>query len=193
MANSPKLAAIIVVFLLISTFNHCRCSRHYSPLIGQCRPSGYLPGKSGNCNTEHESDCCQDGKMYPQYRCSPPMTGDTAASMTVNSFAAGGDGGGKSECDNEYHSDDELVVALSTGWYDNGSRCLKNIRINANGNSVLAKVVDECDSVYGCDSDHDFQPPCPNDIVDASPGVWKALGFSDPDNVGEYDITWSDE
>ena len=65
--------------------------------------------------------------------------------MTINSFAQGGDGGGPSECYNEYHSDDELVVALSTGWYNGGSRCLNNIRINANARSVLAKVVDECD------------------------------------------------
>ena len=104
---------------------------------------------------------------------------------TINSFAKGGDGGGPSECDNQYHSDDELVVALSTGWYNGGSRCLNKIRINANGRSVLAKVVDECDSVNGCDSEHDFQPPCPNNIVDASTmllgqGGWKSCSESHP-------------
>lgn len=112
--------------------------------------------------------------------------------MTINSFAEGGDGGGPSECDNSYHGDDEMVVALSTGWYNGGSRCLKNIRINADGKSVLAKVVDECDSVNGCDADHDFQPPCANNIVDASPAVWKALDIP-KSQVGDYGITWSDE
>lgn len=159
-------------------------------IAGSCRASGYLPGKSGDCNRENYSDCCEDGKKYPQYRCSPPVTAETPATMTLNSFAKGGDGGGPSECDNKYHPDDEMVVALSTGWFDGMSRCLNNIRISANGNSVLAKVVDECDSVNGCDKDHDFQPPCPNNIVDASPAVWKALGI--PKEVGEYSITWSD-
>ena len=110
--------------------------------------------------------------------------------MTVNSFAKGGDGGGPPECDKIYRSDDEMVVALSTGWYDHGSRCLKNIRITANGRSAVAKVVDECDSVNGCDTKHDFQPPCRNNIVDASPAVWKALGI--PKAKGDYVITWSE-
>ncbi|XXG63922.1 hypothetical protein AAC387_Pa05g2006 [Persea americana] len=89
--------------------------------------------------------------------------------MTINSFAQGGDGGGPSECDSKYHSDNELVVALSTGWYNDRSRCLNNIRINANGRSVLAKVVDECDSVNGMEGT----------------GVPKS-------QIGDYDITWSD-
>ncbi|GFZ21021.1 hypothetical protein Acr_29g0001830 [Actinidia rufa] len=103
----------------------------------------------------------------------------------------GGDGGGPSECDNQYHSDDTPVVALSTGWYNKGRRCLNDIIISANGRSVRAKVVDECDSTMGCDGDHDYQPPCNNNIVDASKAVWEALDVS-PDNWGEMDITWSD-
>ncbi|ERN06814.1 hypothetical protein AMTR_s00005p00210680 [Amborella trichopoda] len=86
--------------------------------------------------------------MYAQYRCSPPITGSTRATMTINSFAKGGDGGGPSECDNQYHDDDEMVVALSTGWYNHGSRCLNYMNISGNGITVKAKVVDECDSVY---------------------------------------------
>ncbi|KAL5996064.1 hypothetical protein ACLOJK_026137 [Asimina triloba] len=169
----------------------CLGAVNCSPRLKACHPSGYLHGKTHKCNTEHDSDCCKAGEEYPQYHCSPPVTGNTDAHMTINSFAAGGDGGGPSECDNQYHSDKEMVVALSTGWYHGGSRCLQKIRINANGQSVLAKVVDECDSVNGCDADHDYQPPCPNNIVDASPAVWKALGIPDSD-VGDYDITWSD-
>ncbi|KAL4192903.1 hypothetical protein AMTRI_Chr06g196610 [Amborella trichopoda] len=119
--------------------------------------------------------------MYAQYRCSPPITGSTRATMTINSFAEGGAGGGPSECDNQYHDDDEMVVALSTGWYNHGSRCLNYMNISGN--------VRLC--VYGCDKDHDFQPPCPNNIVDASPAVWEALKIPESE-IGDYDITWSD-
>ncbi|KAK8916899.1 putative ripening-related protein 2 [Platanthera zijinensis] len=164
--------ALLLVFLLAG-FDLCFCMR-YNPLPGQCGPSGYLHGRTENCNRENDSDCCKGEHEYPQYHCSPPVTGETRATITINSFAEGGDGGGPSECDGNYHSDEEMVVALSTGWYNHGSRCLKHIRINANGRSVLAKVVDECDSVNGCDYAHDFQPPCNNNIVDASPaGHWK--------------------
>nr|KAJ0212799.1 hypothetical protein LSAT_V11C400173270 [Lactuca sativa] len=69
--------------------------------------------------------------------------------------------------------------------------CHKYITINGNGRSVKAMVVDECDSIMGCDGDHDYQPPCPNNIVDVSKAVWKALGVSESeDNWGEMDITW---
>ncbi|XP_055962495.1 kiwellin-1-like [Mercurialis annua] len=160
-----------------------------------CSPSGKIRGVKpppGQCNQEHDSDCCIQGKMYTTFKCSPPVTGNTKATMTINSFVKGGDGGGPSECDNQYHADDELVVALSTGWFNNKSRCLKYVNIHGNGRSVRAKVVDECDSTMGCDSDHDYQPPCPNNIVDASKAVWSGLGISDPDDVGSLDISWSD-
>jgi hypothetical protein len=83
------------------------------------------------------------------------------------------------------------VVALSTGWYNHGNRCLNFINIHGNGKSVKAMVVDECDSTMGCDSDHDYQPPCANNIVDASKAVWKALGVPESD-WGGMDIYWSD-
>ncbi|PKH61286.1 hypothetical protein CRG98_050279 [Punica granatum] len=54
-------------------------------------------------------------------------------------------------------------------------------------------VVDECDSTMGCDDDHDYQPPCANNIVDASRAVWAALGVpQDSDDWGWMDITWLD-
>ncbi|KAL8227965.1 hypothetical protein R6Q57_015549 [Mikania cordata] len=145
-----------------------------------CKPSGGIRGKkppSGQCNRENDSDCCVQGKFYTTYTCSPEVTR--------------GDGGGPSECDNQYHSDDTPVVALSTGWYKGGDRCHKFITINGNGRSVKAMVVDECDSTMGCDGDHDYQPPYPNNIVDASKAVWKALGVSE-NNWGDLDITWSE-
>ncbi|KAM1019033.1 hypothetical protein ACFX13_041181 [Malus domestica] len=160
----------------------------------QCRPSGRIRGKkapSGQCNTENDSDCCVKGKMYTTYTCSPPLSGHTKAYLTLNSFEAGGDGGSPSECDNKYHNDSTPVVALSTGWYSGGGRCHNNITISANGRSVVAMVVDECDSTMGCDAEHDYQPPCPNNIVDASKAVWEALGVRKED-WGGLDITWSD-
>ncbi|BBG97534.1 hypothetical protein Prudu_006697 [Prunus dulcis] len=43
---------------------------------------------------ENDSDCCVAGKMYPTYTCSRPLYGSTKAYLTLNSFEAGGDGGG---------------------------------------------------------------------------------------------------
>ncbi|CAN0907337.1 Putative ripening-related protein 2 [Linum grandiflorum] len=152
-----------------------------------CKPSGYITGITpppGQCNQGEESDCCEAGKHYTTYKCSPPVTARTKATLTWNSFQEGGSGGGPSECDNK-------VVALSTGWFNKKSRCLNFINIYGNGKTVRAMVVDECDSTMGCDSDHDYQPPCPDNIVDASKAVWKALGVP-RDNWGDLDIYWSD-
>ncbi|TVT97910.1 hypothetical protein EJB05_56836, partial [Eragrostis curvula] len=183
--------AATFLLVMLSTSHVASSLRHHGHALGVCRASGYLPGKSGNCDPINGSDCCKDGKKYPQYRCSPPVTSSTKATLTLNSFAKGQDGGGPSECDNEFHSDQEKVVALSTGWFSNMARCGHRIKITAtNGNSVYAKVVDECDSVHGCDDEHNFEPPCDNNIVDASPAVWNALGLDK--NVGMADITWSD-
>ncbi|KAL3750965.1 hypothetical protein ACJRO7_011879 [Eucalyptus globulus] len=70
-----------------------------SPSIGGCQPSGNM-----HCH----------GKSYPKYRCSPPVTSSTRATLTNDDFSKGGDGGGPSECDNSYHKNSELIVALST-------------------------------------------------------------------------------
>ncbi|KAJ4777402.1 hypothetical protein LUZ62_061659 [Rhynchospora pubera] len=157
---------------------------------GTCIVSGYLTGKAGTCNTENDSECCVTGKLYPQYNNSPPVTRHTLAIMTVNSFEAGGDGGGASACDNKFHSDKELIVALSTGWFAKKGRCLKHIKIHGNGKTVRAKVVDECDSIQGCDAEHNFGPPCACNIVNASKAVWKVLGLNP--KMGVYNITWTD-
>ncbi|MED6138228.1 hypothetical protein PIB30_072268 [Stylosanthes scabra] len=106
-------------------------------------------------------------------------------------FEKGGDGGGPSKCDNMYHSNLARVVALSTGWFNHKKRCHHHIVIRGNGRSVRAKVVEECDSSMCCDEEHDYQPPCRNNIVDASKAVWEALGVP-RDQWGELDITWSD-
>ncbi|XAR63077.1 hypothetical protein NMG60_11022891 [Bertholletia excelsa] len=176
---------LLVLLLLISCLD----------VEGQvCRPSGRIVGRKpppGRCNQENDSDCCAQGQTYTTYRCSPTVTSHTNAKLTLNSFEDGGDGGGPSECDGKYHSDDLPVVALSTGWYSRGNRCFHNITISGNGRTVKAMVVDECDSTMGCDDEHDYQPPCANNIVDASKAVWKALGIPQ-DNWGDLDITWSE-
>jgi hypothetical protein len=102
--------------------------------------------------------------------------------MTVNSFKKGGDGGGPSECDGKYHSDDDLITALSTGWYAGGKRCHNEIRITSKdtGKTVEAQVVDECVSNRGCKKN----------TVDSSPAVGKKLGLEAM--VGEVHVTWSD-
>lgn len=162
--------------------------------ISSCTASSDLVGTGHSCNTQDSSQCCVSGQKYPQYHCSPPVSSSTKAILTLNSFQSGADGGAASECDGQFHSDSEYIVALSTGWYNGGSRCLKQIKIfGPNGKSVLAKVVDECDSVNGCDSEHDYQPPCPYNDVDASAAVWNALGVSNDDpNYGMMSITWQD-
>uniref|UniRef100_A0A803NXJ1 Ripening-related protein 1 n=1 Tax=Cannabis sativa TaxID=3483 RepID=A0A803NXJ1_CANSA len=161
----------------------------------RCNPSGKLRGKKpppGKCNHENQSECCKKGQFYTTYECSPRVSRHTKAVLTINSFQKGGDGGGKSACDNKFHSDNIPVVALSTGWFNKGHRCLQNITIHGNGRSVSAMVVDECDSTVGCDDIHDYQPPCPHNIVDASKAVWKALGVP-KHKRGELDIFWSED
>ncbi|RYR72287.1 hypothetical protein Ahy_A02g006481 isoform A [Arachis hypogaea] len=156
-----KASFLLLCFLLITNYL-------YSSRAQQCRPSGRIEGKKpppGQCNQENDSDCCKQGKMYTTYECSPQVTTHTKAYLTLNSFEKDGDGG--------------------------GPRCHKKITIHGNGRSVEAMVVDECDSTMGCDADHDYQPPCPNNIVDASKAVWEALGVP-KDNWGGLQITWSE-
>ncbi|RLN43144.1 ripening-related protein 3-like [Panicum miliaceum] len=157
-----------------------------------CQPSGSIRGRSGRCNPENDSVCCEDGRRYATVACSPPVgAAGTRATLTLNSFADHGDGGGAASCTGTFFGDGERVVALSTGWFGGGSRCGGSVVIRArNGRSVAATVVDECDSLHGCDGEHNFEPPCANNIVDGSPAVWKALGLNTDD--GEVPITWSD-
>lgn len=118
---------------------------------------------------------------YGTYKRSLLDSGNTEAIMTLNSFEKGGDGGDPSECDGQYHSNNFLIVALSTQWYNHGQRCFNYINIYYNDISVRAQVVDECDSNRGCR----------DNIVDASYAVWLALQVSQSD-WGQTKITWSD-
>lgn len=126
------------------------------------------------------SSSCKKSKSH-----SPPINPHgTHAILTLNNFRRGGDGGGPAECDGKFHSLPERVVALSTGWYNNGKRCGKMIKIKANnGRSTVAKVVDECDSGNRC------KKSCKNNVVDASETVWKDLRLNT--NEGEVPVTWT--
>ncbi|KAK7391617.1 hypothetical protein VNO78_20034 [Psophocarpus tetragonolobus] len=124
------------------------------------------------------SSCKSNGPHSPAIN-----PGGTRAILTLNNFGRGGDGGGPSECDGRFHPLPERVVALSTGWFSNGARCGRMIRIKAaNGRSSLAKVVDECDSVNACE-------PCKTNVVDASQTVWNDLGLNTRD--GQVPVTWT--
>lgn len=132
------------------------------------------------CNRPCNGGGGEGGKSFGQFERSPRVSSSTRAILTNNDFRKGGSGGGPSECDGKFHGNSAPIVALSSGWYDGGSRCGKKIRIKArNGRSVMAKVVDEC-----------AEPACRNNIVDGSNGVWHALGLDI--NVGEEHVTWSD-
>ncbi|XP_078169007.1 putative ripening-related protein 1 [Carex rostrata] len=188
MPNFQPLFLLLSLLIILSLPNLNRAAIRM--VIGTCHASGYLIGKSGSCITQDYADCCQEGELYPQYSCSPPVTNNTDAVMDLGGFSNASEAGGPAECDNKYHNDTDLVVSLSTGWYNGGSRCTKKIRINGNGKSVLATVVDECDSVNGCMTNQNYEPPCSNNVIIASPGVWHALGI--PTNMEQATITWSD-
>ena len=115
MKNQICSSVILLFFLLLLVTTCSNVEAH------TCKPSGKLRGKKpprGQCNPENDSECCVKGKLYTAYKCSLPVSCHTKAKLTINSFEKGGDGGGPSECDNQYHSDDTLVVALSTGWFN---------------------------------------------------------------------------
>ncbi|OEL14413.1 putative ripening-related protein 6 [Dichanthelium oligosanthes] len=139
----------------------------------------------------HEpDDPCRHGsgllRHKDHHRCSsPPVShkgGGTRAVMTVNGFRKGEEGGAPRSATASSTTDREMIVALSTGWYAGGERCHKPIRITSehNGRSVVARVVDECDSRHGCK----------NNIVDTSKAVWDALGLDT--KIGQVPDVWFD-
>ncbi|VAH16762.1 unnamed protein product [Triticum turgidum subsp. durum] len=178
MANAKLVVvgmAILVILLQVST---CAVARHHA--------------KPDPCASEDDS---VPGMLHKHKHKKPHCTspggtggggggggGSTAGVMTVNGFEKGQEGGPPSECDGKFHSNKDMIVALSTRWYAGGRRCGKMINITSkhNGRTVQAKVVDECDSNHGCKTN----------IVDTSEAVWKALGLDS--NIGEVPVTWSD-
>ena len=110
-------------------------------------------------------------------------SGGTSAVMTVNGFQKGESGGGPAACDGQYHSDGDLIAALSTVWFAGGSMCHRQIRITnslPNGLNLVAEVVDQCDTQSGCK----------DNMIATSKRVWDALGLDS--NIGVVPVTWSD-
>ncbi|KAF8722510.1 hypothetical protein HU200_022337 [Digitaria exilis] len=170
MASTTKLLAFLATaaaVLLLLAPSHAEARRHHK---------------------EQPEDPCRDAAgllRHKDHRCSSPAVhggGGTPAVMTVNGFEKGQEGGGPAACDGHFHSNHEMITALSTGWFAGGKRCHKPIRITSvrTGKTVVARVVDECDSRHGCK----------NNIVDTSKAVWDALGLDT--DVGEVPVTWSD-
>ncbi|CAK9146992.1 unnamed protein product [Ilex paraguariensis] len=112
----------------------------------------------------------QISKLYTIYKYSPVVSGQTKAVLTLNSFQKGADGGGPSECDHKYHSDDKPVVALSTGWYYRGSSVTPLWDVTKTMINSLHVLITS------------LMP---------QKAVWKTLGVPE-DEWGELDITWSD-
>ncbi|KAJ7826699.1 hypothetical protein B0H14DRAFT_2158537, partial [Mycena olivaceomarginata] len=50
------------------------------------------------------------------------------------------------------HEDTNLVVALQTNMYDNGTHCGQSITITANGKVATALVADECPTCINTNS-----------------------------------------
>ncbi|OEL12757.1 putative ripening-related protein 7 [Dichanthelium oligosanthes] len=182
MAKNAKIVVLVAVLALLQV--SCAVARRH--------------GKPGPCDEDADAADLVDlsvslrHKKTPHHHhgshhhCSPARHGGhgggTPAVMTLNGFQHGETGGGPSACDGHFHSDGELIVALSTEWFARGQRCHRTIRITSahHGRTVEARVVDECDSSRGCR----------HNIVDSSPAVWKALGLDT--DVGEVPVTWSD-
>ncbi|KAJ7947841.1 Kiwellin, partial [Quillaja saponaria] len=145
MANLVLWASLSLLFNTITLLP--LSTNAISSCNGPCKTlndcSGQLICINGKCNDDPDvgtTICSKGGSTSPT-----PSTGSCQSSG--NLICNGGDGGGPSACDEIFHENTERVVALSTGWYNRGSRCGKMIRITAkNGRSVTAKVVDECDS-----------------------------------------------
>ncbi|XWS46068.1 hypothetical protein CRYUN_Cryun14cG0032700 [Craigia yunnanensis] len=68
-----------------------------------CKPNGKIWGKKPlvQCNRDHDYDCCKKDELYNIYKCSPEVSNHTEATLTLNSFDEGEDGGAPFECDNK--------------------------------------------------------------------------------------------
>uniref|UniRef100_M8BPT4 Ripening-related protein 4 n=1 Tax=Aegilops tauschii TaxID=37682 RepID=M8BPT4_AEGTA len=173
MAN---LKMLLAMFALVMFLSHLRVHGVSAPVASanvttetshrhdKCHISGFLRGKSGDYIRDHGSVCCKDAS----HEVETAATNHSARTASTRTPSWRG----------------RCPPGLCL---DGKRRCNKMIHINGNGRAVLSKVVDECDSVYGCDTEHNFEPLCPYNDVDASPAVWKALGLKE--EIGVFKIT----
>uniref|UniRef100_A0ACD5ZMB0 Uncharacterized protein n=1 Tax=Avena sativa TaxID=4498 RepID=A0ACD5ZMB0_AVESA len=176
MVNAKLIAVVACTLMILLEASTCAVARHHAKPDPPCgdEDEGSVAGPLHKHKHKKPGHCGSPGGGGGR--------GGTPGIMTVNGFEKGEDGGGPAECDGKFHSDKDLIVALSTRWYAGGRRCHKPIRITSkhNGRTVVAKVVDECDSNHGCK----------DNVVDTSQAVWDALGLDS--NIGVVPVTWSD-
>jgi hypothetical protein len=131
MANAKAVVVLVAVLALLQV--SCTAARRH--------------GKPGPCDA---ADAAADDsfvddllgalrhKKAPHHHCAPARHGGggTPAVMTVNGFQRGESGGGASACDDQFHSDGELIVALSTEWFARGRRCHRRSASRARATGV---------------------------------------------------------
>ncbi|KAK1267737.1 hypothetical protein QJS04_geneDACA000319 [Acorus gramineus] len=124
---------------------------------------------------------------YPLYNCSPPITSpSTQATLSFNLLLGPGSLLSPS-CDGVRHTQFDLVVSISTGWFLSGNLCGRSIRISAsNGRTVVARVVAQCNSASGCRGLR--QPPCGNNVIEATSAIFRALGLP---ILGSQSVQWT--
>ncbi|KAE8660809.1 hypothetical protein F3Y22_tig00116951pilonHSYRG00883 [Hibiscus syriacus] len=106
-----------------------------------CKPSGKIRGPKPPKACNHQgSECCKQGELYDIYKCSPPVPNRTKAILMLLNFG-NEDSHGPSECDDKFHSDKELVVDLSTGWFNKKKRSSHLVKIYGNGKSLRLKLL----------------------------------------------------
>lgn len=117
MPNSQPLVLLSSLFIFLSLPNLNRATIRI--VIGMCHASGYLTGKSGFCITQNYADCCQEGQLYPQYCCTPPITDSTEAIMDIGCFSQGSDGGSPAECHSMLSTNINCLSFLNLFFRDN--------------------------------------------------------------------------
>ncbi|KAH8499460.1 hypothetical protein H0E87_018088 [Populus deltoides] len=85
------------------------------PDVGTRTCTGESPSPPSNIDCKPSGTLTCKGKSFPRFTCSPPVSSFTKASLTLNDFSEGGEGGAPSECDENFHEKTERVVALSNG------------------------------------------------------------------------------
>lgn len=198
-----SLLLLYIVFLPFSgaSISSCNGPCQYSSdcvgglvcIGGKCKDVGThiytLESDHRNCEPSG-STTLFNGTVCLFYDCSPPVLtrGSTPAKLKYRDFQYSF----PSECDGKLYPATERVAAMSTGWFNRGSRCGQMIRVfGGDGRSVVAEVVDECVSFRGCDEESEGKPPCGNDIIEGSEAVWKGLGLNNNDYSDGVNVTWS--
>ncbi|KAL0945409.1 hypothetical protein HGRIS_000901 [Hohenbuehelia grisea] len=101
-----------------------------------------------------------------------------AAAVDASAAAFGGDATyyytGLGAC-GAYSQNSDFIVALPPSQYNNGANCWRHIKVQYQGRTIDATVVDLC-------------PGCGGDSIDLSPGAFQALSSLD---AGRIRVTWN--